>query len=124
MTDLNNQSIEKLLLQLSEELRTLNLWQEKSPNMCLLASQAPFCCDTLSFEQWLQFVFIPRLNAMIEAKQTLPTNIALCPMAEESFKHLGAKVKTLINIIADIDQLLSGQRQQTLFLQKNMANNG
>ena len=56
---------------------------------------------------------------MIEHQQQLPENIALCPMAEEAFHPLGEKVSQLINIIADIDQLLSGKRQQTLFVSTN-----
>lgn len=118
MTHSTNKTIDQLLIALKGQLQALNLWQEHTPNVCLLASQQPFCCDTLTFEQWLQFIFIPRFQAMIIAKQKLPTNIALCPMAEESFKHLGSKVAPLINIIADIDELLSSKRQQTLFIKK------
>ncbi len=118
MTNLTNKTIEQLIIALKAQLQALNLWQEHTPNVCLLASQQPFCCDTLTFEQWLQFIFIPRFQAMIMAKQKLPSNIALCPMAEESFKHLGVKVAPLINILADIDEQLSGQRQQTLFMKK------
>ncbi len=71
-----------LLAQLAETLQTAGLWQQSPPDPALLESSAPFCCDTLAFEQWLQFVFIARMQALIDARLPLPGNIALAPMAE------------------------------------------
>ncbi|MDX2368101.1 MAG: YqcC family protein [Colwellia sp.] len=98
------------LAQISQELKTLTLWQKRRPNLCEMASTLPFHCDTLTFEQWLQFVFIERISLMIENKQPLPSEISLLPMAEESFKNIGNKVNKLIDIIGQLDCLLSGRR--------------
>ncbi|MBO9491934.1 YqcC family protein [Endozoicomonas sp. G2_1] len=103
------------LLNLTHQLKKLDLWQLDKPSQAALASQQPFCLDTLRFEQWLQFIFIERMQIMIGANHPLPENIALCPMAEEAFKALGSDAADMINVIADIDELLSGQRQQTLY---------
>lgn len=103
------------LLNLTHQLKKLDLWQCDKPSQAALASQQPFCLDTLRFEQWLQFIFIERMQIMIGANHPLPENIALCPMAEEAFKALGSDAADMINVIADIDELLSGQRQQTLY---------
>ncbi|PCI56509.1 MAG: hypothetical protein COB45_04930 [Gammaproteobacteria bacterium] len=97
-----------LLTQLSQELEMLTLWQQCRPNLCEMASTLPFHYDTLTFEQWLQFVFIERINLMIEENQPLPSEILLLPMAEESFKKLGNKANNLIDIIAQLDCLFSG----------------
>lgn len=110
------QKIQQLLRSLKQEMDTLNLWQTRRPSVEELSSTQPFCLDTLSFEQWLQFVFIERMESMIKMGQTLPSTISLCPLAEESFKHLGNNASNLINLIADIDQLLSGKREQTLYV--------
>ena len=106
------------LTELTIILKKLNLWQDQAPSSADLASSAPFCCDTLSFEQWLQFVLIKRLNNMIDTKMPLPDIICLCPMAEQAFSSLGQVADKLINVIGDIDELLSGERQQTLFLRR------
>ena len=103
-----------LLNELEAELKRLALWQEGPVDPALLESQAPFCCDTLRFEQWLQFVLLPRMRALLEANQPLPTAIALCPMAEESLDHR-LDIGRLINVLADIDETLSGERHQTLY---------
>jgi dTDP-4-dehydrorhamnose 3,5-epimerase len=104
-----------LLTKLEQELKAVGLWSTEQPSSQALASTQPFCCDTLSFEQWLQFIFIPRISQMLAARQQLPSAIAITPMGEEAFKSLGDKAANLINTLGAVDQLLSGQRLQTQF---------
>ena len=106
---LHLEDTKRLLAELTCELKSLNLWQEHKPSAVELSSSAPFCCDTLDFEQWLQFIFIPKLIQMINLEQPLPTKIALTPMAQESFKHISAKTKLLFDIIQKIDTTLTEQ---------------
>lgn len=110
-----HQQLAKSLTNLRQELKTNKLWQLQSPSAEALASTAPFCYDTLSFAQWLQFIFIERMQAMIANEMPLPTAISLCPMAEEAFKQHDASIVKLINTLADIDELLSGKREQTRY---------
>jgi len=98
-----------LLDELAQTLKLLNLWQTEQPNATELASSAPFCCDTLAFEQWLQFIFIPKLTMMVNQQQSLPTKISLTPMAEEAFNHLSVKAKPLFDVIQKIDKKLTEQ---------------
>ncbi|TKB45952.1 YqcC family protein [Thalassotalea mangrovi] len=113
-----SQQLKTLLVLLQDNLHELNLWQMDTPTAEQLASTQPFCVDTLRFEQWLQFIFIPKISEMIALNLPLPTQISLCPMAEESFKGVGEQAAKVINTIGDIDELMSGQRQQTLYLNK------
>ena len=99
----------QLLKQLEQQLMLQKLWQTLPPSEEALASTQPFCIDTLSFEQWLQFIFIVKIKLMIEQGMALPSQISLTPMAEEAFKHLGEKANNLIKVIADIDATLSNQ---------------
>lgn len=99
---------QSLLVTLEQALREIGLWQASYPSADALSSSAPFCCDTLAFEQWLQFVFIPRMQALIDNRAALPTSIAICPMGEEAFKPHGKQAEQLINVLAEIDFALSG----------------
>lgn len=106
----NNFELTTVLLdELTRVLKSLNLWQTQQPNKAELSSSTPFCCDTLAFEQWLQFIFIPKLTIMINEQQSLPANISLTPMAEESFKHLAVNTKSLLDVIQKIDKTLTEQ---------------
>lgn len=113
-----------LLEQLEKELKQQSLWQSTAVSERALVSTAPFCCDSLTFEQWLQFVFIARLTLIVKNELPLPGNISVCPMAEEAFKHKGKQLALLINIIADIDELLSGERVQRLFINEVNSTSG
>ncbi|PRO73011.1 pseudouridine synthase [Alteromonas alba] len=78
-----------LLFELEEILKAAGLWSAVTPSQEALASQQPFACDTLAFEQWLQFIFIPRLQALLKTN-TLPPPMQIQPMAEVIWqgKHL------------------------------------
>lgn len=98
-----------LLTQLKQELQSLTLWQSSRPNLRDMSSTLPFHYDTLTFAQWLQFIFIERISLLIEKNQALPSEISLLPMAEESFKNLGNQANKLLEVINQLDCLLSGR---------------
>ncbi len=106
---IENKDITNLLDKLTLELKSLKLWQDQAPSVEALSSKSPFCCDTLLFEQWLQFVFIEKISQMNNQGLTLPNKISLTPMAEESFKHLSVQAKPLLLIINSIDKIMTGQ---------------
>ncbi|MFT5164748.1 MAG: hypothetical protein ACI9FJ_003357 [Alteromonadaceae bacterium] len=97
-----------LLSDIQTQLELLGLWQSHRPTARALASELPFCCDTLDFHQWLQFILIPRMTALIDGRLPLPDKIAIAPMAEEAFKVTGASALSLIQTIRHFDRLLSG----------------
>lgn len=108
------QQTQVLLRAIEAELQSLQLWTELPPSAAALASQAPFCCDTMPLQQWLQYVLLPRMQALIDARLPLPTQISICPIAEEAFAGLGERAWPMINRIADLDELLSGRREQQI----------
>ncbi|KGK20605.1 YqcC family protein [Vibrio navarrensis] len=72
-----------LLVELQAELKTAALWQERMPPAKALQSVEPFSLDTLAPEQWLQWIFIPRMQALLEAQSAMPTGFAITPYFEQ-----------------------------------------
>ena len=103
------QSIEvaSVLIDIEAQLRQLQLWQQQAPSAEALASNQPFAIDTLSFPQWLQFVFLAKMQLLLEQQQPLPQSCAIAPMAEEYFSHQGVAVTSLLASLAALDRLLS-----------------
>ncbi|MFA7555553.1 MAG: YqcC family protein [Spongiibacteraceae bacterium] len=102
--------VASLLIDIEAELRRLDLWQAESPSARALASTEPFCIDTLTFPQWLQFVFLRRMTVLLEQAQVLPDRCSIAPMADEFFKRLlWPQAKPLVAAIEALDCLLSGQ---------------
>lgn len=91
--------------ELEQALRELGLWSQTAPAGWRLASQAPFCVDTLAFEHWLQWVFIPQITVLIEQRRPLPGECRLHPMGEQVFAHLGRRRETLLAALISIDHL-------------------
>ncbi len=69
-------------------LRVHNLWEAIPPSEEALASDEPFCVSTLSATQWLQWIFLPRMHALLDANAELPRNFAVSPYLEEALKDL------------------------------------
>ena len=96
-----------LLQQIEITMQQQGLWRAQSPSVQALASTSPFCIDTMSFCEWLQFVFIVKMGALVKQQLPLPQNMAIHPMAEEAFKPLAADTRQLSELILAFDQLLT-----------------
>ncbi|MDW7547806.1 MULTISPECIES: YqcC family protein [Pseudoalteromonas] len=88
MSKIENEKVpmnSEVLIQLDELeacLKAAGLWQDSPISAEALSSVEPFCCDTMAFEQWLQFVFLNKIRDMVAKGEALPTNMAIAPMAE------------------------------------------
>jgi uncharacterized protein YqcC (DUF446 family) len=99
----------EILIDIEKELRELQLWDAEMISEEALLSEQPFAVDTMTFPQWLQFIFLPRLYFMIEQKMQLPGNCGIAPMAEQYFSVLSLNSSPLITHLQKIDELLTGQ---------------
>ena len=88
-------------------MRAQAVWSSSPPSPEALASTQPFCVDTLTFAQWLQFIFLPTIYQMIEEEQPLPERCGIAPMAEEFFRGSGLAIDDLVTSLEEIDELLS-----------------
>lgn len=96
----------QMLSALEVELAKLGLLSKQPPSAEAMASTAPFACDRMPFEQWLQFIFLPKLHYLLDEQMPLPNKIAVAPMAQHVWSD-EAKHQHLIRILADLDALLS-----------------
>lgn len=97
--------IAELLTELEQVLKAAELWASEPPHPEKLLSSQPFARDTLDFEQWLQFIFIPRFQQLIEQQAPLPQNMAVLPMAQMSLPG-----EMLVHIILQrLDEVVSGK---------------
>ncbi|MEZ7952012.1 MAG: YqcC family protein [Halioglobus sp.] len=102
-----NTQIAELLIDIEAQLRQLGQWEKASPEPSALASDQPFCVDTLTLPQWLQFVFLPTLYAMLRDERELPQGCGIAPMAEEYYRGTGLSSSELVAVLMRVDELLS-----------------
>ncbi|AWY41207.1 pseudouridine synthase [Pseudomonas putida] len=100
------------LLLIERELRLQGWWDEVSPSVEALSSVEPFSVDTLDFEQWLQWIFLPRMKAILEQNLPLPNASGIQEMAEMVFasRNVQGRDRQLQLLLKEFDQLISASR--------------
>ncbi|CAM3697270.1 MULTISPECIES: YqcC family protein [Halomonas] len=73
------QTLQTALLELEASMKAADLWRMPTPDADALASQQPFCIDTMSLPQWIRFVFVARLNTLIETGAAMPAKCEVAP---------------------------------------------
>lgn len=95
-----------LLEDLTAALQAAGQWQMLPPPAAALASPLPFCCDTLRFTEWLQWLFIPRTRALLAGDEPLPSVSGIAPMAEEALRSCDWNTAPVIALLARFDGLI------------------
>ena len=94
----------KVFEKIEQRLMELDLWSKERPAPEALQSSMPFCVDTLRLEQWLQFVFLPRMRRIVEREELPPGPAQIAPIAQEAFKETENSEK-LIRAIQKFDEV-------------------
>jgi uncharacterized protein YqcC (DUF446 family) len=94
------------LLLIERELRVLGWWREVPPSDEDLSSREPFCVDTLDFDQWLQWIFLPRMKAILEQNLALPNASGILEMAQMVYASRAEETRNLQALLAQFDRLI------------------
>lgn len=97
-------TLSELLDDLELALKAAGLWSVQSPAAEAFASQQPFCVDTLSFPEWLQFIFLQRMRVLLANSRALPGRSGILPMAEQTLSFDLAKHQPVLDILCQIDE--------------------
>ena len=103
--------LEEALNTLEEAMHHLSLWPASKPSSSAMQSSVPFAVDAMSFECWLAYIFIPKMRAMISARQPIP-NMQITPAAEV---YLTASSNEIISLLRDIDGIVSAPTKANHF---------
>lgn len=91
------------LIMIEQVLRDHALWQEVMPHPTALDSTQPFCMDTLDPVEWLQWVLIPRMHALLDSQQTLPSAFAVAPYYEMALDNSRREREPLLAVLLSLD---------------------
>lgn len=94
--------VRQILQDIEQVMRDLKLWHAMPPEPAAFDSAEPFSVDTMNAEQWLQWVLIPRLYALLAAETALPTRFAITPyfeMAMPEASRLLAQLQRLDDLL-------------------------
>ncbi|MDD6546617.1 MAG: YqcC family protein [Pseudomonadota bacterium] len=106
------EKIKQILALLEDNLKNSELWSEEEISEEKLSSKVPFCADTLSYPEWLQFVFIRRMHAIVDGEDELPSASGLFPMAQVYFGRDIFRYRELASVLLKLDRALRDQTEQ------------
>ncbi|TFH87925.1 YqcC family protein [Billgrantia azerbaijanica] len=98
------------LRRLEATMKATNLWRMERPSPAAFQSRQPFCIDTMALPQWLRFVFIARLDALVEARAPMPEKCEVAPAVEAYLAQEGARANDrllLCKAVEEIDRLVT-----------------
>lgn len=96
----------EVLNAISKEMTLKGLWQSTAPSNEALSSTQPFCVDTLTFCEWMQWIMLPKLEKMAKSGAALPSKSDMFSMAEEAFKRVEVDTKMLLSLVLKLDHCL------------------
>lgn len=96
-----------LLKAIEQQLRQQKLWRSEPPNVERMSSTLPFACDQLSLEEWLQFLFIPRMQQLLNSGASLPVGAGLAPYAEVVYRDRLSEMADLLALLREVDRVLA-----------------
>ena len=106
MHDIPNR-IADVLLEVEGTLRTHGKWDKNQPAVSALSSVQPFCMDTLRFEQWIQWIFLPRMKKILEGSKPLPVKSGILVYAESYLRKNDPPTPNLLRQIKRFDDLIT-----------------
>jgi uncharacterized protein YqcC (DUF446 family) len=97
------QTVLSKLEQIETEMRRIDLWQASPLQAEQYDFRAAFAGDTMSFPQWLQFIFIPNAKRAA-AGASFPSDSQVSAKAVREFDGMSA-ASTLVELLTEFDAL-------------------
>jgi uncharacterized protein YqcC (DUF446 family) len=94
---------------IERELRALHAWQDSPPPDSAFDSKAAFFADTMSFYQWLQFVLLPRVRAIVAAHGAFPESSEVGAYAVRELDGCD-EAADLVQALCDFDECIEGHK--------------
>jgi len=93
--------------EIEAELKHLNRWSDAPLSPEKLENMGAFGSNTMTFEQWMQFVLIPRIHQIIKDEDSFPDGSMLAPYAIRYFDG-DPEAGPLHDLLYELDNLING----------------
>ncbi len=102
------QAVAEIVEDIEAEMKRIELWEEERPALSRLGSPQPFCFDTLRFQQWLQWLFLPRMRRILAAGGAgMPSESGIHAYAEECLREDPRDTDELLSLIRRFDEVIT-----------------
>jgi uncharacterized protein YqcC (DUF446 family) len=93
----------RLLEEIELEMKREHVWQEAPPAPDKFIDMGPFGRNTMAFEQWLQFVFLPAVKEALSGEREPPKTSQVHIHAVKAFDGQ-SEAAPLVRLLCDFDE--------------------
>ena len=97
------QNVARYADEIEAEMRKIGFWQSEPLKPEQLAFTQAFAMDTMSYAQWLQFIFLPRVREAVAANQ-FPSGSSVGAQAVREFDG-APDADRLVTLLSEFDAL-------------------
>jgi len=93
--------------EIEAEMRRIGAWRDEPLPPEAYEFRQAFAADTMTIEQWLQFVFLPRVRQIVASRGAFPAQSQVGTWAVRNFDGVPEADK-LVSLLASFDALIEG----------------
>lgn len=101
------ESVAERIDAIEAEMKRIGLWHEEGLEPSRLEFTQAFGADTMAFQQWLQFVFIPRVREIVAERGSFPSRSQVGVQAIREFDGYD-EAADLVGLLSDFDSQFGG----------------
>lgn len=109
LTPPSHEIVQTALLRIEAEMKNIGLWDIDQPTPEAIANGGAFGTQSMTFEQWLRWVFIPRVHQIIDARGQFPSQSHIADQATREWDMWDSRpeTRTLQRLLAEFDALFN-----------------
>jgi uncharacterized protein YqcC (DUF446 family) len=100
------QTVDAKIAAIETEMKRIGMWQAEPLEPEQYDFRAAFGADTMAFEQWLEFIFIPHVREIIVTRGPFPSESHVAAQAVREFDTSGFDTARLQQLLQEFDDLL------------------
>jgi uncharacterized protein YqcC (DUF446 family) len=102
-----HEKVGEKIKEIKKEMQRIGLWQREPLPEEAYDYTLAFARDRMAFHQWLQFIFVPQVQEMIQDYEDLPHTSQVGIAAESAFEDWD-QGERLVQMLKEFDRLMSG----------------
>jgi len=100
------ETVTQMIADIEAEMKKINLWQDEDLPPEKFEFRQAFAMDTMTFDQWLQFIFIPRVHDILDNNGSFPKSSSVAAQAVREFDGY-TQASNLLHLLSEFDALFN-----------------
>lgn len=98
--------VRKKIGEIEDEMKRLHMWQDEPLKLEQYKITKAFGMDSMTFDQWIQFILIPKVREILDEGGTFPANSMVGVQALREFDSY-PEAGNLVRLLNEFDSLFN-----------------